>query len=853
MHQLFADLAIPASVDKLFTYSVPAELSPAAQPGVRALIPFGNRKVVGMIVARHTVTPRHPRIKAIEDILDNSPLLTPGMLSLARWIAEYYFAPLGDVLKAVLPQQALRPAKRIVKIVEQNVDPAFADLSKHQRKILELLRSSKRISVPQLQKKLGGKQLYSTLHTLENGGYIEIRDEAQAGVAPKYERFIVATDHYRYRWRAWLESPLAANGRNEPQKKLLEYLISQPEPELRIIRIAEESGVSASTLRTLERKELIESVLREKIRMETYDLYPSALGATDIILNEYQHSALGKITEAMQAGTFRAFLLYGVTGSGKTQVYIDAIRRALDDGKTAIVLIPEISLTPQIVRRFKYHFGDQIVAIHSRLSTGERYDAWRLIRGGKCRVVIGPRSAIFAPLQNIGLIVVDEEQESSYKQFDQSPRYHARDVAIVRAKNAGAAVVLGSATPSLESYANAQAGKYTLLELPERVDDAKLPRIEIVDMLGERQTRFAAYRAQRKEEFKKDREAAKASGATFSFDMISEKLKDHIAQRLERKEGIILLQNRRGFAPVVECGECGYVEMCGNCNITLTYHLTQKHLRCHYCGFMKQPPEQCPNCKGPDVHFRGFGTERVEEEIRKLFPSARLLRMDLDTTSRKGSHDRILKTFSEGEADILLGTQMVGKGLDFPRVTLVGVISADVQMLLPDFRSSERTFQLLTQVSGRAGRSALAGEVIVQTFQPNHYTLRHVLGHNFRSFYDEEITHRRELLYPPFSRLVLIECKGERENAVREHIAALAGLLPKNGAGMVLGPSPAAIPRINGQFRWHIVLKDSKSKDPSGELLHRTVRKAIEAYHALPLGKRKEVRWIVDVDPVGMM
>jgi primosomal protein N' (replication factor Y) len=477
-----------------------------------------------------------------------------------------------------------------------------------------------------------------------------------------------------------------------------------------------------------------------------------------------------------------------------------------------------------------------------------------LTREGKYSIVIGPRSAVFAPLKNLGLIVVDEEHEASYKQFDQSPRYHARDVALVRAQHLDAVVVLGSATPALESYANAMSGKYTLIELPERVDNAQLPKIEIVDMANERQKKLTIFREQRKAEFKQDPAMARLSKRKFEVEMISDLLKQHIARRLEKKEGIIILQNRRGFAPIIECPDCGYVEMCDNCNITLTYHLTKQHLRCHYCGYVKHPPEACPKCQSIDIRYRGFGTQRIEGELHRLFPSARLLRMDLDTTSRRGAHDRILHAFAEGEADILLGTQMVAKGLDFSRVTLVGVISADTQMLLPDYRSAERTFQLLTQVAGRAGRSTLAGEVIIQTFQPSHYSLRHVESHDFTSFYLEELSYRKELLYPPYSRIVLIECKGERESEVIRHANIIAGLLKQHvGTYLVLGPAPAAITKIKKHFRWHIVVKDVKGSDPSARPLHRTLKDVFWEYSASVAGKSKEVQCSIDVDPAGMM
>jgi primosomal protein N' (replication factor Y) len=483
------------------------------------------------------------------------------------------------------------------------------------------------------------------------------------------------------------------------------------------------------------------------------------------------------------------------------------------------------------------------------MSIGERYDAWRMAHQGKVKIVIGPRSAVFAPLENIGLIVVDEEHDSSYKQFDNSPRYNARDVALVRSSNINSVVVLGSATPSVESYANAFQGKYTLLKLPQRIDTAQLPTIAIVDMGKERRALYNELKIE-----------IKKSGKEFPkhlpYSSISRILQTQIAKRLERREGIILLQNRRGFSHVMECFDCGHVEVCDNCDVSLTFHATKKHLRCHYCGIVKEPPAICPKCGSIELRMHAFGTQQVEEELHKLFPNAKVLRMDRDTTSRRGSHNKIIKQFEAGEADILLGTQMVAKGLDFPRVTLVGVISADTQMLLPDFRASESTFQLLTQVSGRAGRSNLVGEVVIQTLQSDHYSLKHVVTHDFPGFYKEELEYRRELDYPPFSRIVLLEFSGERENEVQHHAKKFSEFLDlynKQRRFIILGPADAAIPKIKNVFRKHIVVKDLKALDPSGSRLRNALLKAKEQYESSSLVRNQKIKMIINVDPQGMM
>jgi primosomal protein N' (replication factor Y) len=477
------------------------------------------------------------------------------------------------------------------------------------------------------------------------------------------------------------------------------------------------------------------------------------------------------------------------------------------------------------------------------MSAGERRAAWVAAASGSCDIVIGPRSAVFAPLSSLGLVVVDEEHESAYKQYDAAPRYHARDVAVVRARNARATVILGSATPSLESYANATAGKYHLLELPARIDDARMPEITIVDMIRERKALYAATKeslpAERRHELKH-----------FRQPLLSQLLRESITDRLARKEGIILLQNRRGYAPFLECLDCGHTETCDNCSVTMTYHAAQRHLRCHYCGAVKNPPLLCPDCGSPELQLQGAGTQRIEEELTNTFPQARIERMDLDTTTRKGSHDRILRRFGERTTDILLGTQMVAKGLDYPHVTLVGVISADTQLLLPDFRASERTYQLLTQVAGRAGRSTLKGEVIVQTHQADHPTLRHVVSHSYEEFYREEAATRAELQYPPFARLVLIELRGPDALAVEKDARSLARRLNgTNGWFTVLGPAPAVIARIRNNYRWHILIKYGREQDPSGARMSSLLRTLLER----AMQAHTQVRVAVDVDPVGLL
>lgn len=613
--------------------------------------------------------------------------------------------------------------------------------------------------------------------------------------------------------------------RGEKQKALLELVASAEEPVVQADALRTVSA-SASTARSLVDKGILHVVeLEVERRPDAFHIKPATPNHHS--LHPTQKKAVNAIRTAVETQTQATFLLHGVTGSGKTEVYIRALKEMLDQGRTAIVLVPEIALTPQTVSRFRAHFGDRVSVLHSRMSDGERFDAWRAIRDGRYPIVIGPRSAVFAPLDNLGLIVVDEEHETSYKQFDPAPRYNARDVAVMRAHRNGAVCVLGSATPSLESIANAQAGKYTLLEMHERVpvrgsEAAALPTVQVVNLAREKEIR-------------------RLKGA------LSKQLRDAIATRMERNEQVILLQNRRGYAPILCCDDCGYTPTCRDCEVSTTVHKSKRQLRCHYCGLTERQPTSCPSCGSEALTFLGTGTQRIEEELEEVFPTARVLRMDMDTTSRKGAHRAILEQFERGGADILLGTQMVAKGLDFPRVTLVGVVNADTGMLMPDFRAEERTFQLLAQVAGRAGRHDLSGEVIIQSRNPEHTAIRFALNHDFHGFAEQALAERRALGYPPFGRMVGIEFKGPDEKRVHNLSHDWTKILSSQKLSAdILGPTPAFIGRVKRQWRYHTILKAPRST-ASGQLLD-----AVRATNAQFGTPGKGYRINIDVDPVGL-
>ena len=528
-----------------------------------------------------------------------------------------------------------------------------------------------------------------------------------------------------------------------------------------------------------------------------------------------QRLALDSIINSMDNKVHRVFLLHGVTGSGKTEVYLQSIARALESGLTSIILVPEISLTPQTVARFKARFGDKIAVLHSRLLGSKRVSEWQRISSGQARIVIGPRSAIFAPVKDLGLVVVDEEHETSYKQED-VPRYNARDVAIKRAEFSNAVVILGSATPSLESFYAAKNGKFTIIELAERIDSRLMPAVDIVDM-REEMTRAK------------------------KIPIFSQKLREWIEKDIAERKQVILFLNRRGFSTFINCRKCGYVIKCKRCSVSLTYHFDKKKLVCHHCNFKMDPPEICPECNAAYLKYWGLGTEKVESELHRFFPTAAIARMDTDATHKRGSHDRVLSKFKAGEIDILIGTQMIAKGLDFPKVTLVGVISADTALNLPDFRSAERTFNLLTQVAGRAGRSDLGGRVIIQSYTPQHYSIQAAKNHDYNTFYDKEISLRKELNLPPFCHMVSITLRGRKEERVFKASDNLKASIEKENKAKkidILGPAPSPISKMKGMYRWGIFLRSESVEDITGIL-----RKVLDKNRA------SGILITVDVDP----
>ncbi len=824
----YVHVAIPNVPKDTLTYAVPEGLADDVAIGKRVVAPLGRRLTTGYIVGMQTERP-DMQVKAIQEILDPAPVFPESILKLCGWISRYYLCSLGDALKAALPQGIDVDSERYVSLASNDAELLSRAIgkSKAKQQIVDALASGELMSEAKLLDAVGVKSIAPQLRDLMMEGVIHVES-----IVDRPQARIKTINVVRL---------LAPWNRSDKLQELMEILETRAPKQVNVLAVlwtafrqnkltvpmtdlVRDAKASSQTVRALEEKEIIE-VLEEEALREYSVLYEEE--QKEFSLTADQRAALETLAAAIEAEKFEPFLLHGVTSSGKTQVYIDAIRKALERGKTAMVLVPEIALTPQLVSRFRAAFGKDVAVLHSRMSVGERYDAWRQILQGKRRIVVGVRSAIFAPLENVGLIVVDEEHDSSYKQFDMIPRYHGRDAAVMRAMYENAVVLLGSATPSAESYHNALAGKYRLIDMPRRIDGTELPVILPVDTT----------------------EARRQNTMRGAFSL---ELTDAVRDRIARKETCIILHNRRGFAPHIECADCGFVENCDNCSISMVYHKDKNLLRCHYCGATRKLSVVCPTCGGEKLELEGIGTQRVEEDLKTVIPAARILRMDFDTTRRKGAHDLLLTAFAGGEADVLLGTQMVAKGLDFERVTLVGVISAEQSLLLPDFRAGERTFQLLTQVSGRSGRGAVSGEVIIQASKADHPILRKVYEHDYAGFIAEELESRKLLQYPPFTRLVLIEFSGIKEEQVKNCAEAYFALLrPLASFYRMHSPQPALLKKIKNRFRFHLLLRIEKKADPDGARLRGVLDLVREEY--LRRNKSTAVRVDVDVDPQGMM
>src|SRR6266404_2060517 len=823
---LFCDVALAVPLEMVFTYAIPPGMEPVV--GGRVLVPFRQQRMSGIVVELHNRPPQ-VKTKKVLEALDLSPVLDEQLLKLGKWIADYYLAPLGEVFRTMLPlsaefkraityritddgQMALHlagisgsPARSRRTPEEQLVEFRVLDyLAERESVREESLRGATRVSKALLagmvRKKWIAREDVSAARDATRTIKVAVLLGAEASPPLDGSETRPHTGKLNENQRALIDGLAAAGGK-------------VPVDALRGLE------VPRTTLSTLVRRGLIEFV------DEAHDFAVSRIklrrAAIEFELSSMQREALRKIHDGVEAGKFSGMLLHGVTGSGKTAVYLAAMREVLEQGKSSILLVPEIGLTPAVAADLLQVFGDEVAILHSALTDAERAEQWHRIKRGEARVVVGTRSAVFAPVSDLALIIVDEEQDSSYKQ-EETPRYHARDVAVMRAKMAGAVVVLGSATPSLESYYNAKKNKYSLLELPDRVEQRPLPEVEILDM---------------RQEFQE----------TGQEQVISRKLAEEIRDRLEQKEQVMVLLNRRGYSPVVLCRACGKTLECKNCAIALTHHKRTHRMECHYCGYTDPVPKACAHCGSEYVYFVGTGSEKLEELLHSMFPQARIGRLDRDTVRGREDFERMLNALDEGQLDLLVGTQMIAKGHDIHGVTLVGVVGADMALGFPDFRAAERTFQLLTQVAGRAGRGHMPGKVVLQTFFPDHYAVQYAARHDYSGFYDKELRFRSWMHYPPYSALSNVLVRAAKlDDALR-----WSGTLGKwfettrHEGVRVLGPAAAPIVRLKQDFRYHFVLK-SESREKMNRLL-----RAMLAHAAVE--KIPRTNLVVDVDALWLM
>jgi primosomal protein N' (replication factor Y) (superfamily II helicase) len=795
-----ASVAVPGPVRRLFTYDVPPALAPRCHPGARVLVPFGRRQLTAYVVEVDEGEPSHldpvRNLRPVAQVLDAVPALDTDLLELTRWASVYYAASWGEMIRSALPGMQA-PTRRELALTEAGARtlaaPPTRRVAASGGAMAAILGAVGRaagepghfVGLAEVRRQAGRPVTSVTLRAMARSGLIEMREVmTRTGPVPRFETWVVpGTGAAPSPPAGPDERPATRRAPGPRQAMILEQLAAAPAGGVRSADLLRATGATHAALRSLEAAGRLRLEPRVVARRPLALQAASASPEIPPVPTADQASAIGAIKAAVEERRFATFLLFGVTGSGKTEVYLRVIESALAEGRQAIYLVPEIGLTPLLARRMQARFGEVLALLHSGLSDGERQDEWRRAREGKVRVVLGARSAVFAPLPDPGVVIVDEEHDASYKQ-DEHPRYNGRDLAIVRAKMKGAAVVLGSATPSMESYQHALEGKYQLLTLPQRVGGSSLPVVHRVDM---------------RREFE---EAGRES-------VLSRRLVEALRERLAKGEQSLVLLNRRGFSTFVLCRACGQPIECRSCSITLTLHLKERRLRCHYCNDSRAVPSACPACGSGHLHFGGTGTERLEETLKSFLPGARLQRLDRDTARGRGAVEAILWRVERGEVDVLLGTQMIAKGHDFPNVTLVGVLGADALLGMPDFRAGERTFQLLAQVAGRSGRRETPGEVIVQAWDPDHHAVRAACEHDFEAFAKDELAYRRTLGYPPFSSLALLVFRDRVFETARAHAHAVAsGLRRAHPPDLqVMGPAPAPLERLRGEFRVQVLLK----------------------------------------------
>ncbi len=820
----YAEVAVPSPAAGPFTYRIPPYAVALVMPGSRVRVKFSGRRLTGIVVATRSHPPEGlapGKIQSLEDCLDPLPLMSPVLLALTRWVAGKTMSSWGEVVRSALPSGLDRVARRRAVLTAKGrrtaegsgVASTEGQLTAESRRLLEALLEAKSgaRTIGALARRNGDSATCARLYDMARRGLVDVEDEWSSGVGGRWRSVVVAARHITR------ELARERTDRAPAQRRVVDLLWDRTQG-ITVEALCEAAGCGVSVVKSLVVKGLVETRREAWGDDEQMNWSGDDDGAGRFHLMDSQRQALDRILDL--GDEFHSLLLHGVTGSGKTEVYLRAAKRTIERGRTALLLVPEIGLTPLLAHRAKAVLGDAVGVMHSGMSDGERLSNWWGARSGSIRTVIGPRSAVFAPLEDVGLIVVDEEQDGAYKQ-DETPRYHGRDVALWRARLEGAALVMGSATPAIETFFAAARGTHEILSMPERVANRPLPTVEVVDMRAE----------------------WKRSGRT----LLSERLENAVEECLGRGDQALLLLNRRGFAASLRCRSCGERIPCPDCSVSLTLHRPENVLRCHYCDHQAAVPGTCPMCGAPQLCEIGHGTQQLEQAVRQRFPTARLRRFDADETRRKGAHAQILSAFGRGELDLLIGTQMLAKGHDFPGVTLVGAVGADDALGLPDFRAAERTFQLLTQMAGRAGRGDAPGVVVFQAYQPDHYAIRAAVEHDYDAFYRREIEFRRRFMYPPFVALIACLCRGANAVVVKEEADRFAGALRDAApeSVQVLGPASPPLGKLRGKHRVQVLLR-SRDRSVMRALLAATIEH-LRDRRRLPRDLR------IDVDPLNLM
>ncbi len=824
---LFADVLLPLPVPGLFTYRIPFELNASVGKWKRVVVQFGKKKIyTALVVNIHENVPKGYQVKYILSIIDEEPVMNEIQYRFWRWMADYYMSEPGEVMNVAIPS-AFKLASESLIVLNPDFNVDYNLLTEKEYLVAEALDIHKKLTLTEIENIVEQKKVIPLVKTLIEKGMVLMEEELKERYVPRKETYIKLSGSYRN------EQKLKElfDQLEKRAFKQLEVLIAfidlsgygqqSREVEVKLTDLNKKIKNPASAIRSLVNKNVFEQYIKTTSRLEEFAAFAVP---GDIVLNEFQKEALAEIRTGFNEN--HTVLFHGVTSSGKTEIYIKLINEALEQGKQVLYLLPEIALTTQIINRLRKYFGDRVGVYHSKYNENERVEIWNSVlnypdKKSKFEVILGPRSALFLPYSNLGLVIVDEEHDYSYKQFDPAPRYNARDAAVYLASLHHANVLLGSATPSIESYFNTKTGKYKLVELSKRFGDIQMPEILVADIKKESQQK-----------------TMKSHFSSFLLEHIDEALKNH--------EQAILFQNRRGFSLRLECDTCGWMPECKNCDVTLIYHKQNNQLRCHYCGYSRRVPERCDSCGSTHLRMKGFGTEKVEDELAILYPDIRIQRMDLDSTRSKHAYQNIINDFEERRIDILVGTQMVTKGLDFDNVRVVGILNADNMISYPDFRSYERSYQLMSQVSGRAGRKNKRGKVIIQAYNPYHSVIRDVIGHNYLSMYQSQLLERRNFKYPPFYRLINLSLKHKDARVLNEAARELAGMLRDKLQNRILGPEYPLISRIKNLYIKNILIKLEKDENLNAH--KKEILATIDLFRGEP--KFKSVRVVIDVDPV---